>query len=103
MVYGYEYFKKRLRERGFKSPGAYQEYLHRRRQQRGEYILFSILVTRGLEKRGKTQYWLGKKTKISRQAISLYAQGKILPRPENARRLVKALGITYDDLEDLIF
>ena len=62
--------------------------------------VFSGYLKEGLKERDKNQAWLVKEAGVSRETISLYAKGEMLPRRETARKLFRVLGGEYQSLDD---
>ena len=78
--------------RGFASNTEYRKERARRRQSNPSNQALSALISRRLEELGENQSWLARRTGLSRQSISLYVQGKALPKDdETLRRIAFAL------------
>src|SRR3989344_2138776 len=90
-------------EEKFKSYGDNQDYLARQRVNQNKEQ--SDLIRGRLEEMGKNQSWLAEQLGVSKQAVSLYIQGKSKPRGERLDKLLRVLNInnrekpkTIDDL-----
>ena len=109
----------RLPERGFKIPEKYQEYLSKKRgfKSRNEYTqellkkrkkrnankCLSNLIKEKLKKIKKNQSWLAKQLGATRQTVSLYAQGKLVPRNKGVlKKLSSTLKINYKTLKEIL-
>ncbi len=80
--------------RGFASNSEYRKEGARRRQSNPSNQILSALINRRLGELGENQSWLARRIGLSRQSVSLYALGKVLPRDdETLRRIVFALGL----------
>ena len=91
----------------FESRGKYEGYQARHRTKKEVNRELSDFVRRRLKWMGLNQSWLAKQMGVSRQAVSLYLQGKSIPHDKNLRRLLSALDITKltnlpKSLEDLV-
>jgi len=47
---------------------------------------------------GLSQIELGEAIGVSRQSISLYERGKLIPRPENMKKISKILMVSVEEL-----
>jgi len=81
--------------RGFASNTEYRgKERARRRQSNPDNQVFRDLINRGLQELGKNQAWFARRIGLSRQSVSLYVQGKALPKDdETLRRIAFALGL----------
>ncbi len=80
--------------RGFASHSEYRKEGSRRRQSNPSNQVLGALINRRLEELGENQSWLARRIGLSRQSVSLYALGKVLPKDdETLRRIVFALGL----------
>ncbi len=82
------------RMRGFSSNAEYRKEGSRRRQSTPRNQVLSAIINRRLDELGETQSWLARRIGLSRQSVSLYALGKVLPKDDGTlRRIVFALGL----------
>ena len=82
------------RMRGFASNAEYRKEGSRRRQSNPRNQVLSAIINRRLEELGENQSWLARRIGLSRQSVSLYALGKVLPKDDGTlRRIVFALGL----------
>lgn len=88
--------------RKFESRSEYDEDLAKRRQRRLENKELSDLIKRRLKELGKNQSWLSRQINVSKESISQYAQGKLIPNEERLERLFSVLDVPYRTLEDLL-
>ena len=80
--------------RGFASNTEYRKEKARRRQSNPNNQDLSALIKGRLEELGENRSWLARRTSLSRQSVSLYVQGKALPKDdETLRRIAFALGL----------
>ncbi len=80
--------------RGFASNSEYRKEGSRRRQSNPSNQVLGALINRRLEELGENQSWLARRIGLSRESVSLYALGKVLPKDdETLRRIVFALGL----------
>ncbi len=88
-------------ERDFASRNDYERFLNERRQGRQYNIELSCLIEERLLVIGRSQYWLAGKLGISKSAVTLYVQGKRMPREVMYRKLLNELGLPYISLDEL--
>jgi len=82
------------RMRGFASNAEYRKEGSRRRQSNPRNQVLSAMINRRLDELGENQSWLARRIGLSRQSVSLYALGKVLPKDDGTlRRIVFALGL----------
>ncbi len=82
------------RMRGFASNAEYRKEGSRRRQSNPRNQVLSAMINRRLDELGENQSWLARRIGLSRQSVSLYALGKVLPKDDGTlRRIVCALGL----------
>jgi transcriptional regulator with XRE-family HTH domain len=96
------YANRFARRNGYRSYGHYLKTLARRHKQETKYQKFSALLARQLKKLNMTQTLLAEQVRCTKQAISLYAQGAVLPRPRLFRRICSALEVPYRTIDDLL-
>lgn len=91
-------------EKGFESLNNYQKHLAQKRSKRYPNKDLSNLIKSSLKLLDKTQSWLAKEIGISKQLISLYANGLIIPKSETLEKLFNILKVETKpkSLEDLI-
>ena len=66
----------------------------RRRQSNPNNQALSDLINRRLQELGKNQSWLAGRIGLSRQTVSMYGRGKVLPKNDKTlRRICTALGL----------
>lgn len=87
---------------GFESGNAYRRYLAEKNRKKPANSAFSSFLEERLEELGMSQNQLAKKTRISKQMISYYAQGTFLPPKEKAKKLARGLRVSYGTLDKLI-
>ena len=81
--------------RGFGSDTKYRKELARRRQSNQDNQALRDLINKRLQDLGKNQSWLARQIGRSRQSVSLYGQGKALPKnDETLWRIYSVLGST---------
>ena len=97
-----EYQNYLAEQRGFSSINEYHKSLCAERQERTENRALSNLIKTRLEEIRKNQYWLSKQMGVSRQIISFYSSGKIIPSQIVLARLFKTLEVPYKRLEDIL-
>ncbi len=68
-------------------------YLDSQRQQRPSNRELSRLIKTRLNKLGETQTWLAEEIGVTRAAVSLYANGKLVPKEGVLEKLYSALGV----------
>lgn len=93
-VYGMTRLRQRTNsERGryFKSRTEYDDWRARQRAEKNKE--FSTLLKYRLNELGKNQSWLAEQLGVTRQAVSLYTQGKLISRGEKFNKLLKILNI----------
>ncbi len=92
------------KQRGFESLNAYQEHLAKQRADRKKNKELSDLIKGRLRELDRTQTWLAGELGVSKSMVSLYVQGKSIPRYENIRELLSVLEIKNlpRSLEELI-
>ncbi len=88
-----EYQEHLAQQKGFKNYSEYQEHLAQERSQRTANQGFSTLINSSLKKLRKNQNWLAKQIGVSRQAVSLYTKGKVIPKNKKLKLLFSALKI----------
>lgn len=88
-------------ERNFASRKDYERFLNERRQKRQSNMELSFLIEERLLIIGRSQYWLAGRLGISKSAVTLYAQGKRMPRESIYRKLLNELGVPYIPLDEL--
>jgi len=94
-----EYLAKR---RGFKSRREYREYLAKIKQNKKQNKELSDLIRKKLKKTGKDQKDLAEEIGVSRQMVSIYLQGKSIPKNDILKKLSKAIEVPYKILEDIL-
>ena len=77
--------------RMFGSRKEYENYIVPQRIEKNNGL--SSLLNCGLRRLGKNQTWLAEEAGVTRQAVSLYFQGKMAPKPEVLYRIIEALKI----------
>lgn len=90
------------KKKGFASLTEYEKHLAKQRQQQPENRELSDLIKRRLREKCKNQTWLARKIGVTRQAVSLYAKGKIIPNEMSLRKLFLALEVNYQTIDDLV-
>ena len=98
-----EYQKHLAKERGFGSLNEYREHLAKERANRNSNKELSYLIKTRLREIGKNQSWLADQIGVSRQAVSFYSQGKLIPKAEVLNRLFEVFGVERKSktLEDI--
>src|SRR3989344_4595819 len=86
----------------FSSGGEYEDHLARQRQERPQNQELSDLIKKRLKELGQNQTWLSQQMGVSRQAVSYYVQGKVIPKGEHLPKLYSALEVPYNTLDDLL-
>src|SRR3989344_3243220 len=97
-----EYLDDLVRRKGFSSSGEYQDDLAKQRQERPQNQELSDLIKKRLKELGQNQTWLSQQMGVSRQAVSYYVQGKVIPKGEHLPKLYSALEVPYNTLDDLL-
>ena len=97
-----DYLEYRARQRtnpetgkSFESLTKLQQYRARQRTNSKKNRELSDLVKKRLEELEQNQSWLAEQLGVSRQAVSLYAQGKSLPKGEKLEQLLKIINLNY--------
>jgi len=93
-----EYKEDLAKQRGHESRGSYEGYLARQRQKGQKNKELSDLIKRRLEELERNQSWLSGRMGVSRETVSKYFHGEIIPNKERLGDLYMALGL-YDLLE----
>lgn len=96
-----DYWEYLAKQKGFESLSDYRGYLAKQRQEKKDYKRLSIVLQENLKERGR-QSWLANQVNITRQAVSLYLQGKAIPNEKLLRNIFHALNLPYKTLEDLL-
>ena len=86
----------------FISRTEYEEHLARQRQQQPINQKLSDYIKRRLNESGKSQSQLARETGVTKQAMSMYAQGKYIPNEDTLNKLCSNLKIQYLTLDDLL-
>jgi len=86
----------------FESLSQYEEYTARQRVNQPENQGLSNLIKKRLKELGKNQSWLARELGVTRQAVSLYVQGRSVPREELLEKLYSSLDVPYKTLDDLL-
>ena len=86
----------------FKSLTELRDYQARQRQRRPENKELGDLMRTRLRELGKNQSWLAGQIGVTRATVSLYAQGKNIPKRELLGRLYSALDVPYQTLDELL-
>nr|MBI4156466.1 helix-turn-helix domain-containing protein [Candidatus Woesearchaeota archaeon] len=97
-----EYDEDLAKRRGFKSKSKYQEYLAKIKQNKKQNKELSDLIREKLKKTGKDQKDLAEEIGVSRQMVSIYLQGKSIPKNDILKKLSKAIEVPYKILEDIL-
>ena len=97
-----EYKDDLAKRKGFSSGGEYEDHLARQRQERPQNQELSDLIKKRLKELGQNQTWLSQQMGVSRQAVSYYVQGKVIPKGEHLPKLYSALEVPYNTLDDLL-
>src|SRR3989344_3975891 len=97
-----EYQTHLAKQKGFSSRGEYETHLARQRQERPQNQELSDLIKKRLKELGQNQTWLSQQMGVSRQAVSYYVQGKVIPKGEHLPKLYSALEVPYNTLDDLL-
>ncbi len=97
-----EYREHLAKERGFASRTKYEQYLAKKRQQRPENQGLGKLIVTRLKELGRNQSWLAREIKVTRQAVSLYAQGRSVPTEDLLESLYFFLDIPYKTVDHLL-
>lgn len=84
----YKYQEYLAQQNGFASRYEYVEHLSQQRSKRKRNRQLRGLVRKRLREIGKNQSWLAEELGVSRQAVSLYVQGKSIPRGKTLGRLL---------------
>jgi len=102
---GYKYEEHLAQEKGFASHYEYVDHLSQQRSKRKRNRKVRGLVRKRLRELGKNQSWLAEELGVSRQAVSLYVQGKSIPRGETLGRLLDIIcsdDATRRSLDDVV-
>ena len=86
------YTNGRAIQRGFESPGAYLTYLAEKRKQQPKNKAFSYFIRKRLEEILMNQSQLSREIGRSREAVSKYYHGELVPNSETIKRIYIALG-----------
>jgi len=97
-----QYRKKRAKKNGHGSFGSYLKKLQRRSQLQPQNQSLRLLLKRRLEDMGRSQTWLSGQIDVTRNAISLYAQGKHFPREYILLKIFSTLKVEYKTIGDLV-
>lgn len=81
------------REIGFKNYYEYHESLAQKRSQKQENKDLSYLIKSRLKELGKNQNWLAEQLGVTRQAVSYYVQGKMIPQNQVLTNLFSTLKV----------
>ena len=88
----------------FKSRTEYEAYHARQRINRNKGL--GNLIREILEELGQNQSWLAKQLGVSRQAVSNYIQGRLIPGEDKVERLLQVIRTNYKtsptSLDDLV-
>lgn len=83
-----QYREHLAQQKGFLSDSKYREHLSKQRCQQQRNRKVSALVNQRLRQLGRNQSWLARQLGVSRQAASLYVQGKLVPRGDRLGTLL---------------
>ena len=97
-----QYKKKRAKKNGHKSYQSYGKKLQRLSQRQPQNQSLRLLLKRRLEEMGRSQTWLSGQIDVTRNAISLYAQGKHFPREDILLKIFSTLEVEYKTVGDLV-
>jgi len=85
--------------RGFASKNEYRKEMARRKQTKPKNKAVRDLINSKLQEIGKNQAWLARQVGLSRQSISMYAQGKVLPKDnETLGRICSSFGLNEETI-----
>ncbi len=79
-----------------------QDYLARQRQKRPENQALSALIKKRLRELEKNKSWLAGEMGITRQSVSNYINGKLIPKKDSLKLLFSSLGVPYKTIEELL-
>lgn len=97
-----EYEISKARERGYKSLAEYSKSLAEERQQKDANIAFSCFLAEKIKEYSMSQSELARQLGVSRQAVSMYVQGKMLPEKEILLKIYSILEVPYQTIDDLL-
>ena len=96
-----KYNKAMAKEKGHKSYAKYCNSLAEERQQRNSNIALSCFLAEKSKEQGISQAELARQLGVSRQAVSMYAQGKMLPEEDVLLKIYSILNVPYKTIDDL--
>ena len=85
-----EYQESLAVKKGFKNYSEYRESLAQQRSRNHQNKELSDLIKSRLKKLKRTQSWLAEQIGVTRQAVSLYSIGKIIPQNKTLNLLFSA-------------
>lgn len=97
-----EYAEAKAKERGYKKLAGYSKSLAEERQQKDANIAFSCFLAERIKEQGINQAELARQLGVSKQAVSMYVQGKMLPCEEKLKKVFSVLGVNYKTIDDLL-
>ena len=96
-----KYIEYQVKKKGFETLSKYTEHLTKKKQEKEEYKKLKRILQENLKERGR-QSWLANQVNITSQAVSLYLQGKAIPKEKLLRNIFHVLNLPYKTLEDLL-
>ena len=91
-----------VQKRGFKNLTAYKNSLNQKRSERKSNKELSNLIKNRLKYLEKSQNQFAKEIGKTRQAVSLYIHGKILPSRKIREKISRALEVNSNSLEEIL-
>lgn len=88
-----EYKESLAQKKGFKNSSEYQESLAQNRSKNHLNKELSYLIKFRLSEMGRNQSWLAKQIGVTRQTVSLYSMGKIIPSDGILNKMFVALEV----------
>jgi DNA-binding transcriptional regulator YiaG len=102
------YLMTSLRERGFNSWAEYGKHMRDSTRQikpekedRQEYKIFALYLTKFLREKRKTQAWFGEQIGVTSGTVSQYKQGRVLPT-QHEQEVLKLFGVKSKNLHSFI-
>ncbi len=98
----HEYQEHLAKQKGYNSYSEYQEHLAKKRQKKLVNSKLGRLIKTRLKELGESQSWLAEQIGVTRQAVSLYINGRNIPKEDIAGRIFSALQTGYNTIDDLL-
>jgi predicted transcriptional regulator len=89
--------RKREENKEIRGIPKYRELLREKRARQEKNINFSRFLKSRLEFMGKNQSWLARELNVSRETVSAYVHGEIMPSKERLYTLCDVLGVYFKE------